>query len=318
MASNIDISVVIPTYNEEKNVAPLYKELKAVLDKLRKSYELIFVDDGSTDRTFENLLQLNKKDKNIKIIKFRKNFGQTSAIDAGFKLSEGKIVIGMDADLQDDPKEIPKLLGKLKEGYDAVGAWRFYRQDSFSKRIFSKLACLIRKIFTGEKVYDSGTTFKAYKKECLEDLDLFGEMHRYIPYLLIWKGFKFTEVKVQHHKRKFGKSKYNIQRLFKGFLDLLVVKFWMQYSARPIHLFGGLGLLSTLLGLIIGLYLSFMKIFFGEALSNRPLLLLSILLIIIGIQFIVFGLIADIMIKTYYVKSNKKPYAVERIIKWVS
>ena len=256
----VKISVVIPAYNEEKNVSPLYEKLKEVLDQLKKDYEIIFIDDGSTDKTFNELKTLHGSDNNVKIIKFRRNFGQTAALDAGFKEAQGSIIIGMDADLQDDPSEIPRMFKKIDEGYDVVGAWRFKRKDSFSKKIFSKFASFLRKVITKEIVHDSGTTFRAYRKECFGDLNLFGEMHRYIPYLLIWKGFKFTEIKVRHHKRKYGQTKYNFKRLLKGFLDLLVVKFWMQYSARPVHLFGSIGVISTLLGFLIGTYLTIIKI----------------------------------------------------------
>jgi len=309
---DIYISVVIPAYNEEQNIAKLCAGLKKVLESLKKSYEIIFIDDGSTDNTFKNLENLQKKEEKIKIIKFRKNFGQTAALDAGFKFAKGNIIIAMDADLQDDPKEIPKFLEKLNEGYDFICAWRYKRKDSFSKKLFSKLASLLRKLVTGKIVHDSGCTFKAYRKECLEDLNLFGEMHRYIPYLLIWNGFNFAEVKVKHHKRKYGKTKYNTKRLFKGFLDLLVIKFWMQYSSRPAHLFGGFGLISGFFGFLIGLYLISLKLFFGQSIGNRPLLLLVALFIIVGVQFFMFGLLADIMIKNYYKKEG--PYKIEKVL----
>ena len=310
---NIDISIVIPAYDEEKNVSLLYERITNIMPHLKKKYEIIFVDDGSNDNTFKNLERLNKKDKRVKIIKFRKNFGQTAALDAGFKFARGRIVIGMDADLQDEPAEIPRFLKKLEEGYDVVGAWRFKRQDSFSKKIFSKFASLLRLLVTRENVHDSGTTFRAYRKECLEDLNLFGEMHRYIPYLLIWKGFRFTEIKVKHHRRKFGRTKYNFKRLLKGFLDLFIIKFWMRYSARPIHLFGGVGLLMGLIGFIIALYLTIIRLFYGQSIANRPLLLMAALLIILGVQFFVFGVLADIMVKLYYGK-DKKNYNIEKII----
>ena len=306
-----EISIVLPTYNEEESVKPLYDKLNSTLKKLNKKYEIIFIDDGSSDNTYQNLLKLKKSDKNIKIIKFRSNFGQTAAMDAGFKAAKGKIIIEMDADLQNDPTDIPKLLNKIDQGFDVVSGWRYKRQDSFSKKIFSKLAHELRRIFTGEKIHDSGCSLKAYRKECFDNLDLYGEMHRYIPAILKWRGFKITEVKVNHKRRQYGKTKYNLSRVYHGFLDLILVVFWQKFSARPIHLFGGIGLLLNFFGILIGIYLSYLKIFFNESIANRPLLLLSIMSIIIGIQFIIFGILADMILKLYY-KDNPN-YRIEKI-----
>ncbi len=303
-----DLSIVIPTYNEEKNIAPLYIELKGVLTNLKKTYEIIFVDDGSKDNTFNEIK--NIKSKEVKAIRFRKNFGQTAALDAGFKASKGKIIITIDSDLQNDPHDIPKLLNKIKD-YDVISGWRFRRKDGFFKNIFSKFANILRKILTKEKIHDSGCTLKAYKKECFEDLNLYGEMHRFIPTILSWKGFKIGEVKVNHRERIHGKTKYGLKRLVKGFLDLIVLKFWMEYSARPIHLFGGLGIFSFITGFLIGFYLVFMKVFYNTPLSNRPLLLLSILLVVLGIQLLVLGILGDILIKIYYGK-EKKYYSIKK------
>ena len=307
-----EISVVIPACNEEESVILLYNELKKNLDKLNKSYELIFIDDGSKDNTFKQLKIIKVKDDRLKIIKFRKNFGQTAALDAGFRLAKGNIIISLDSDLQDNPDEIPRFLNKINEGFDVVCGWRIKRNDSLSKKLFSRIANLVRFVILGRGVNDSGCTFRAYRNYAIKDINLFGEMHRYIPYLLIWKGFKISEIKVIHRARKFGKSKYGIKRLIKGFLDMLVVKFWMQYSIRPVHLFGALGLLITFLGFIIGFYLLVMKFFYAQSIANRPLLLLSILLIILGIQFLIFGLLFDILIKDYY--KDKRYYNVEAII----
>ncbi len=308
-----EISVVIPAYNEEENLPVLYAQLKRTLDRLRKSYEIIFVDDGSTDSSFKVLEAISKRDKKVRVIKFRKNFGQTAAIDAGFKESKGKVIVVMDSDLQNDPSDIPRLLEKLDEGYDAVSGWRYERKDPFGKKIVSLISNSIRRLITNDRIHDSGCSLKAYKRECIQNIDLYGEMHRYMTAMLSWKGFKIGEIKVQHHERKFGRTKYGIWRIFKGLLDLLVVKFWMQYSARPIHLFGAFGLLSFFFGSLIGLYLVIGKIFYGLALANRPLLLLAVLLVILGVQFILFGVLADIMIKVYY-KNGKKPYTIEKKI----
>jgi hypothetical protein len=220
----------------------------------------------------------------------------------------------MDADLQNDPDDIPRLIKKLNEGYDVISGWRCNRKDPLLKKISSSFANSLRRVLTGERIHDSGCSLKAYRKKCIDDLDLYGEMHRFVPALLMWRGFKIGEIKVKHHKRVYGKTKYGIKRLAKGFLDLLIVKFWMQYSARPIHLFGGIGSFSFIIGFIIGLYLSIRKLFSGIQLSNRPLLLLSMLLIMLGVQLFVFGILADIMVKVYYEIRNKKNYKIEKIL----
>ena len=308
----MEYSVVIPVYNEEKNVNELYSRLKPVLKQLKKSHEIIFIDDGSTDNTYKELEKLHNKNKAVKIIKFRKNFGQTAAWDAGFKHSQGNFILTMDGDLQNDPNDIPKLIKKLKEGYDVVSGWRVKRKDNLSKKLFSILSRQLRKIIIDDKVNDSGCSLKIYKKECFKDLDLHGEMHRYIAEILALRGFKIGEVKVNHLPRKKGKTKYNFIRLLKGFLDLIVIAFWQKYSSRPIHLFGGMGILMSLLGVVTGIYLVYVKFAQGISIANRPLLLLAVLLVVLGIQFIIFGLIADILIKMYY-SGNKKNYYIEKI-----
>ncbi|MEM4397814.1 MAG: glycosyltransferase family 2 protein [Candidatus Woesearchaeota archaeon] len=315
----LDLSIVIAAYNEEHNVSELYKKLTNVMQKLISknqinNYEIIFVDDGSQDNTFYILQNLADNDKNLKIIKFRKNFGQSAAWDAGFSNSLGKIIITMDADLQNDPEDIPKLLNELKtKNLDVVSGWRFNRKDPFLKKFFSRISRYFRNLIINDKIHDSGCSLKAYKRECLVDIELKGEMHRYITEILALKGYKIGEIKVNHFPRKYGKTKYNIIRLQKGFLDLLVVAFWQKYSARPIHLFGSIGLFMTFFGFLTGLYLLYLKFFYKVAISNRPLLLLAVLFVILGIQFIIFGLISDILIKMYY-SGNKKSYSVEKIL----
>jgi len=309
----MDLSIVIPAYNEEKNIQELYLKLIKFLKASKKTYEIIFIDDGSIDGTFQELLRLNKKDNNVRVIKFRKNFGQSAAWDAGFRNAKGNLIITMDSDLQNDPEEIPKLIEKLDEGYDVVSGWRYNRKDSFSKKIFSSLSRFFRSRIIDDKIHDSGCSLKIYKKECMEELEMQGEMHRYITEILALRGYKIGELKVNHLPRKHGKTKYNFIRLPKGFLDLMVVAFWQKYSARPVHLFGGIGLLMSLFGSILGAYLVFMKFMYNIAISNRPLLLLSVLLIVLGIQFIIFGLIADILVKMYY-SNGKKSYSIEKII----
>lgn len=308
----MDISIIIPAYNEQDNVKELHKRITTVMSPFKKSYEIIFVDDGSTDNTFKELEQISKKGKNTKVIKFRKNFGQTAAWRAGIDNSQGNLIITMDADLQNDPKDIPKLLNKINQGYDVVSGWRYNRKDQFFKRFFSLFSRFLRRLIIKNQIHDSGCSLKVYKKEALKNIELQGEMHRFIVELLTLKGYKVAEVKVSHHPRKKGKTKYNLIRLPKGFLDLIVVMFWQRYSSRPIHLFGGFGILSSFFGFIIGLYLLYIKFMYKVAIANRPLLLLSALLIILGIQFIIFGIITDILTKLYY-KDNKN-YNIEKII----
>lgn len=307
----MDLSIIIPAYNEEENVANLYSRISESLKN--KSYEIIFIDDGSTDNTFFELQKLVKKSKNIRVIKFRKNFGQTASWKAGFDNATGKILITMDADLQNDPKDIHKLLKKLEKGYDVVSGWRYNRKDNFSKKIFSLFSRFLRKKIIKDEIHDSGCSLKVYKSECVKDLELYGEMHRYIAELLSLKGYKIGEAKVNHQPRTKGKTKYNLRRIPKGFLDLLVVAFWQRYSHRPIHLFGGVGIFMSIMGFVLGLYMVYMKFMYRIAIANRPLLLLSALLILLGIQFVIFGLLADILVKIYYSK-GQKTYNIEKLL----
>ncbi|MFH1072275.1 MAG: glycosyltransferase family 2 protein [Nanoarchaeota archaeon] len=313
--STIDLSIVIPAYNEEQNIPLLASQIKKAVDRLRKTYEIIFIDDGSRDNTFAVLKRMHELDpEHVHIIRMRKNFGQTAAFDAGFKHARGKIIITMDADLQNDPEDILLLLNKMKEGYDVVSGWRWQRKDPFSKKMLSKFANLLRRIVTKENIHDSGCSLKAYKRECFSDLNLYGEMHRYIPAILQWKGFRIGEVKVHHRQRKYGKTKYSFSRVLKGFLDLLVVKFWMQYSSRPMHLFGTIGIFSFLLGIITSIYLTIMKFLYHQSLANRPLLLLAILLMIMGIQFIIFGFLGDMLMKIYYDRREESNYNIKQVL----
>jgi glycosyltransferase involved in cell wall biosynthesis len=308
----VDLSIVLPIYNEEQNLGILYKELKEVLDKLNKKYELIFVDDGSKDRSFLVLKFIKEKDPKVKIIRFRKNFGQTAAMDAGIRASKGNIIITLDSDLQNDPRDIPRLIEKINQGYDVVSGWRYNRKDSLSKKFMSRGANILRKLILNDKIHDSGCTLKAYKKECFNNFRLYGETHRFIPALLKLKGFKVTEIKVNHRPRRFGKTKYTIKRTLNGFLDMLLINFWMKYSTKPIHLFGGVGIFSILIGGISGFYLTFLKLFYGEAIANRPLLILAVLLILIGFIMLIFGLLADILVKIYY--KDQESYNIKTIL----
>ena len=308
--NDFEYSVVLPVYNEQDNVIPLYRELTPVMLGLQKPYEIIFVDDGSTDRTFEALQYVAKMDKRVKIVKFRRNFGQTAAMDAGIKNSRGNILITLDADLQNDPKDIPHLIAKLRRGYDVVSGWRAKRKDSFSKKFFSGIQRKFRRWLTGEQIHDSGCTLKVYRKECFKDITLYGEMHRYITTMLQLKGFKIGEIPVNHRARRAGKTKYNFMRLFKGFFDLIFIKFWNDFSTRPIHFFGGFATVQFALALIIVIE-QIVKAFIEGGLFVGPLLILSVLLIITGFLTFVFGFLAEIMIRMYYRETQN--YEIEAV-----
>ncbi len=309
------LSIIIPAYNEEASIGPLYYELKTVLNAMEASHEIIFVDDGSTDHTFSGLMALHENDPSLHIIQFRRNFGQSAAMKAGFDHARGDYIITLDSDLQNDPNDIPELLKRLEEeDFDVVCGWRFNRNDPFLKKIFSKIANAFRRKMTGETIHDSGCTLRAYRRECVEDLELYGELHRYIPALLSWKGYRVGEMKTNHRERKLGTSKYNWSRLAKGFLDLIVVTFWKKYAYRPIHVMGGSGIVIGLAGLLIFLYLTFERLFFNVPLSDRPLFIVSVLFIIVGVQFIVFGILADIMLKMYYGTNGRRTYLIHRIV----
>lgn len=311
----VELSVVIPAYNEEESVGPLYEELREVLSASGRSYEILFVDDGSTDATFERLRTLHEQDPAVRVVKFRSNFGQSAAMKAGFDHAEGEVVVTIDADLQNDPHDIPKLLEKMAaDDLDVVCGWRYNRRDPLFKKIFSKFANRLRKAFTGETIHDSGCTLRIYRKDCVKNLDLYGELHRYIPAMLLWKGYQIGEVKTNHRERRLGKSKYSWMRLIKGFLDLLVVTFWQKYSARPIHIFGGSGMVLGALGFVITLYLVIERIFFKGGLADRPLFLIGIFLILIGIQFVALGILADIMLKVYHGQNGRKTYLIQTVI----
>jgi glycosyltransferase involved in cell wall biosynthesis len=304
------ISVVIPLKNEEENVSKLHEEVVGVFEREKLEGEFIFIDDGSTDGTLMEL----KKLKPIKIISFRRNFGQTAAMDAGIKEASGNLIVTMDGDLQNDPTDIPKLIKKLNQGYDVVSGWRKKRQDSFSKKFFSRGANFLRGILIKDGIQDSGCSLKIYRKECFEDLDLYGEMHRFIPATLKIKGFKIGEVVVNHRPRVAGLTKYNFKRAFKGFLDMLSVWFWRKFSSRPLHLFGFMGLVSLLVGSALLIWMFVERVFLGSAISNRIWPVIGIFLFFIGIQFLIFGLLADIMIKTFHRTKNERPYSIKEII----
>jgi len=305
----IKYSVIVQAYNEVNAVAPLHHEIKAVMDSLNESYEIIFIDDGSNDGTFEELVKLSP----IKIIKFRKNFGQTSALDAGFKQAQGEIFITLDGDGQNDPADIPKLLEELNNGCDLVSGWRYDRKDSVEKRFISRGADFMRKFFINDQIHDSGCTLKVYKHECLENLNLYGEMHRFITGIVRWQGFEISEVKVNHRPRTTGETKYNWKRIVKGLIDMISVWFWRKYSSRPLHLFGGLGLLISSIGFLLGLYLIVFRLLGRISLQNRIWPLVAVFMVLVGLQLFISGLLADIAVKTYY-NNRRTAYNIEKIV----
>jgi glycosyltransferase involved in cell wall biosynthesis len=310
----MDLSVVIPIYNEEENLLLLYQQVQETLSALGRAYEIITVDDGSSDGSFRVLTHLHRQDPRLKVIRFRRNFGQTAALAAGFAYASGDIVVSLDGDLQNDPADIPRLIAKLEEGYDLVSGWRVNRQDPFlRRRLPSQIANRVISFTTRVKLHDYGCTLKALRKEMAKGLMLYGEMHRFIPALAGDLGAAIAEIPVNHRPRHQGRSKYGLTRTLWVILDLLTVKFLSGYATRPGHLFGLLGLLAMLGGGVITGYLGIQRLFFHVELAGRPLLLLGILLVIIGVQFITMGLLGEMLVRTYH-ESQKKPIYVIREI----
>jgi len=292
------ISVIIPLLNEEESLAELSLALENVLNPLRCNYEVIFIDDGSTDRSYTKISEIHRKNNRFHCIKLRRNYGKSAALAKGFRAAKGNIVITMDADLQDDPAEIPDLIKVLNSGYDLVSGWKKIRYDPFIKKYTSKLFNYITSKLSGVKLHDFNCGLKAYKRDVVKSLRIYGEMHRYIPALAYLSGFKVTEKPVKHHARKYGVTKFGASRFVNGFLDLLTVVFTTKYMKRPLHFFGSLGLLSTIFGLIVTLYLTILKFTEGKPVSDRPLFLVGIFFIIVGVQFLSLGLIAEMITKT--------------------
>ena len=311
---NLYLSVVIPIYNEAKNVKNLYEKLEEVLSKLDKSYEVLLIDDGSTDGTTDKLTEIHKRNPKYKVIQFRRNYGQTAAISAGFDYAIGDVIVTIDADLQNDPQDIPKLLEKMDEGYDVVSGWRKERKDPLLTRIIpSKIANWLVSILAGVNLHDYGCTLKAYSKDVAKNVQLYGEMHRYIPALASWIGINVAEIPVSHHKRRFGKSKYGLSRTPRVILDLITLKFLLSYSTRPIQIFGSIGIITAFLGFLIALFLSYVKLVQKQSIGDRPLLLLAVLLIFLGFQFISMGLLGELAVRTYHEAQNKPIYFVKKI-----
>ncbi len=308
------LSVVVPLYNEEENIRLLHQKLREALDPVVEEYELLFVDDGSTDGTLKILEELQSKDNHITVLSLRRNFGQTAAFAAGFDFARGEVIVTMDGDLQNDPADIPKLLNLIKEN-DLVSGWRKKRKDPFfSRRLPSMIANWLISKVTGVKLHDYGCSLKAYRRDVIKNLRLYGEMHRFIPAVASWYGVRVAEVETVHHPRLRGKSKYGISRTIKVVLDLITVKFLQSFSTKPIQFFGTIGVLCDILGFLILFYLSLEKILRGKDIGGRPLLLLGALLMIVGIQLIGMGLLGEMLVRVYHESQRKPIYVIKKIL----
>lgn len=309
-AQRPQISVICPLFNEEGNVLELHRKIKKSLDEIGRPYEIIFINDGSTDKTEERMAGLTP----LTSICFRKNFGQTAALDCGIKAAKGDIIITLDGDLQNDPRDFKKLIKKLEEGYDIVSGWRKKRKDPWSKKFLSRGADFLRKFLIDDGIHDSGCTLKAYKKESFEGVDLYGEMHRFIPAILKIRGFSVAEIEVDHHPRASGRTKYTWTRTIKGFLDMLSVWFWKKYANRPLHLFGGAGLILSFFGFALFVVLVVLRFFYGVSLSDKIWPMVAVFLVLAGMQFFISGLLADIAVKNSY-NGSRGHYLIKKIVK---
>jgi glycosyltransferase involved in cell wall biosynthesis len=307
------LSIVIPIYNEEENVPLLAEEIRRAMDPTGVPYEVVAVDDGSSDASWSRLEAVRAQDPRWILVGLRRNFGQTAALSAGFDHARGEVIVPLDGDLQNDPADIPRLLALAKD-YDVVSGWRKNRQDKFlSRRLPSLLANWLISKVTGVHLHDYGCTLKAYRREVIEHLHLYGEMHRFIPAIASWMGITLIEVETHHRPRRFGRSKYGITRTLRVLLDLITVKFLLRFATKPIQVFGMLGLGCTGIGSIIGAYLSFLKLFSGAQIGGRPLLFLAVLLIVIGVQFIIMGLLGEMLVRIYHEAQRKPIYMVKRV-----
>jgi len=311
-----DLSIVLPIYNESENIPRLYDELMPALERLGRSFEVIAVDDGSRDNSLAVLKQLAEADPHLVVVSLRRNFGQTAAFAAGFEQARGATVITIDADGQNDPADIALLLDKMAEGYDIVSGWRQNRKEPLlTRKIPSRVANAIITGNTGISLHDSGCSLKAYDYEVIKSVKLYGDMHRFIPAFASWMGVKVAEVPVNDRARQFGQSKYGFSRTFRVFLDLFTLSFLLSFQGKPMRLFGGMGVATGAIGVLILAYLAYIKIFEGALLSNRPILWLGVMLVILGVQFLFFGLLAEIQMRTYYESQGKSIYVMREIIR---
>ncbi len=308
------VSVVVPIFEEEESIPALQTQLTAALQALTCPFEIILVDDGSRDRSFELLRAWRDLDPDhVRVVRFRRNFGQTAAFVAGFDRARGEVVVTLDADLQNDPADIGRLLAKINEGYDVVSGWRVQRQDAaLSRRLPSQLANALISRVTGVALHDYGCSLKAYRRDVLQNIRLYGELHRFIPAIASWMGVSVAEIPVNHRARQFGRSKYNLSRTIRVILDLITVRFLLGYATRPLHVFGGIGLTVGVAGIVTGLYLTYLKLILGQSIGSRPLLLLAVLLVMLGVQMLSIGLLGEMTMRTYYEAQNKPIYVVRQ------
>jgi glycosyltransferase involved in cell wall biosynthesis len=305
------LSVVAPIYNEEESIPHLYARLTAVLERLGHPYEILAIDDGSRDRSFDLLRDLAAADERLRVVRFRRNFGQTAAFAAGFDRARGEWVITIDADLQNDPGDIPALLAKAESGFDVVSGWRARRQDPFlSRRLPSIIANHLISWATGVRLHDYGCSLKVYRAEVVKNIDLYGELHRFIPAIASWQGVAVAEVPVNHAARKYGRSKYGIGRTSRVLLDLITVRFLLSYSTRPMQIFGGIGLLSGAIGAALLLYLGYVRLILSQPIADRPLALLAVFLVLVGVQLLGMGLLGELITRVYYEGRNRPIYVV--------
>ena len=310
----VEISVVIPVFNERESLDILYQKICEQLEELGKSFELIFIDDGSTDGSYKTLSALHRKDSRVQVIRFRRNFGKSSALSAGFSASSGELVFTMDSDLQDDPAEMGAFIEKLNQGYDLVSGWKFKRKDPLSKRIPSRLFNFVTSLASGIRLHDFNCGFKLYRGHVARSLNVYGELHRYLPALVHWKGFRVTEIKVRHHKRQFGSSKFGAGRFIKGYLDLVTVLFLNRYMKSPLHFFGTIGTVLSLIGFSIGCYFVYYWLLYKNIGGRVPLLLFAVFLMLGGIQLISTGLIGEML--TSSLNYLREPvYEIEEVLR---
>ncbi|MEN3033417.1 MAG: glycosyltransferase family 2 protein [Aquificaceae bacterium] len=307
------ISIVIPVYNEEENLNRLYEKLKPVAELFE--HEIIFIDDGSFDSSWQILMSLAEKDPKVKLIRFKRNFGQTSALYAGFEFAKGDIIITMDADLQNDPSDIPKLIQVLNDGYHIVSGWRKDRKDPFlTRRLPSMVANWLISKVTGIKLHDFGCTLKAYRSHVVKNFELYGDLHRFLPALGVRLGAKITEVPVKHHPRLYGRSKYGIGRTIRVLLDIFLVKFLNEYISKPMYVFGSFGAILFFIGSLSIAYLIFIKLFLNQDIGDRPLLLMGIMCVLAGIQLLSTGILAELLVRIYYSIKSQRPYYIDQLV----
>ncbi len=314
-ASAPELSIVIPVLNEEDNLPALYQEIVDVLTPLGKRFEILFIDDGSTDASFALASSIHHRDDRVRVVRFRKNFGQTAALAAGFDLARAPVIVTLDADRQNDPRDIPHLLERLEAGFDMVCGWRKDRKDPFlSRKVPSAIANRIISLTTGVHLHDYGCTLKAFRSDVVKSIDLYGEMHRFIPAVASGIGVSIDEVVVSHRPRVKGSSKYGISRTFRVILDLMTVKFLLSYSSRPLQIFGSLGMLMGGVGFVMGLHLTWVKFGLGEPIGGRPLLVLTSLLMLVGFQLVSLGLLGELLVRIFHENRTRPPYAVREVL----